>query len=564
MSKEIGRVPRPDYGLHDPNVEGHPILSQSLILLAIVLSLFYFIYVISSIRNILKKDIWDAFLNLSVFAVEVTFAFYAIVLLLHFAKGFAKVNSPLRPVITEDELSRGEVPEVSILIMSYKEPLNIIEQSVRAALDINYPRDKYEVAVMEDGVENDDVKNFCDAVGVTHLTRGNRQNFKAGAVNFALPKLTGKYVLFLDSDHIMERNLIANCLMAWRENTIGVQSRVDFVNMLTYLTKISAFLQIQFFSLMERGRRSTGSAIFAGGGALFDRKELLDAGGMQTLTIADDTDTSFTLIASGHRIEYIDTVGVFALVPWDPLHQMRQVWRWMTGITRSFRARWYTILSSEKSLYVKLDHFTTSFFPILSVMGWLVGFAMLTMVITHVTIIRGGTPSFFPYLFVFPSLVNSLPIVTSILALVIDDPRILYRKNSMLSKISTVSGFFFLVIAAQPLLIGAILKGLTGVHVEFNRTPKNKQTDDEGLKWVKLQYMVQTTTIFIIGLIFAWFAMKVPLGDTRQITLFVATYAGVVPIIIALLWYWKLEDYLMEVGDISALEFLKNLKLNGA
>jgi cellulose synthase/poly-beta-1,6-N-acetylglucosamine synthase-like glycosyltransferase len=471
-------------------------------------------------------------------------------------RGFAKIRHPASPKIDTQRLTAEDVPFVSILLPVYKEPVAIVKQTLHAALDLAYPPERYEIVVAEDTPVDKKIQDECEKTGIRHISRSKRTNFKAGAVNNALPQLKGQYVLFIDADHILEKNIITNCLLAWRQDSIGVQTRIDFVNMQTYLTKVSVFLQIQFFSLFQRARRASGSAIFAGGAALFHRSKLLELGGLNPLTIADDTDTSFLVRAQGYRIEYIDIIGAWALVPWDPLHLIRQVWRWLTGITRSFRARWRFILRSKTPFYVKVDHVSTSFFPTLAVLGWLLGFLIIMMVQIDVPIKRTDR-SFGGLMLVFlPSVISVLPFVTGIGATVLDNKQIKFHKTPLLSKIFTIFGFYLLIIAAQPLLIGAVLKGLIGSRVSFNRTPKEKEVGDTGLDTIKMKYLIYSVVIFIIGIVFLYFSFQVPIDDPRGITLIIGAYAGMIPLIIALLWYWKLESYLQLVNEISAIEML--------
>jgi hypothetical protein len=143
-----------------------------------------------------------------------------------------------------------------------------------------------------------------------------------------------------------------------------------------------------------------------------------------------------------------------------------------------------------------------------------------------------------------------------------DDEHILYRKNSFINKFTTISGFYFLIVAAQPLLLGAVFKGLLGSKVSFNRTPKEKKPTDKGLQSIKRRYLIYSGVIFFIGLILFIISFQIPLSDPRSTTLIIGAYAGVVPLVLSLLWYWKLEEYLDQVGEITAVDVLEKEALN--
>ncbi len=553
-------VIRPNYGLNDPNYRTNSTLYYVISSVVLLLFVWYSIYVIGSLGSIFtsSKGIVAIILNLLVFFVESSIGYYALLLIYHLGKAYAPINNPLTDEFNLDNINNNDtLPFVSIMLPMYKEPFSVIKQTIKAALDINYPRDKYEVVIVDDTPDNPELEKYSKNNELKYITRDNRDGFKAGGINNALKHTRGKYLLFIDADHIVEKNIVKNCLIAWRKDTIAVQTRIDFVNMRTLLTTISGFLQLQFFSLFQRARRSTGSAIFAGGATLFSKELLMSFGGFDPLTIADDTDNSFIFRSAGYRIEYIDVVGAWALVPWDPLHLIRQVWRWLTGITRSFRARWLTILRGKSPLYVKIDHFATGFFPTLSILGWGVAFVMIALIQLDISIIRTSLLNEISYFGVILALIGISPIFAGIVAVLLDDKRIFIHQKPFYYKVFVFSGFYMLILAAQPLLIGAILKGLTGIKVSFNRTPKEKNATDTELGRIKKYYLIYSIGIFILGLTFLFFAYSLSSLDARSTTLYLSAYAAIIPLLISILWYWKLEKYLDEVSDITAFEILE-------
>jgi hypothetical protein len=209
-----------------------------------------------------------------------------------------------------------------------------------------------------------------------------------------------------------------------------------------------------------------------------------------------------------------------------------------------------------------LDHFTTSFYFVIGIVGWLTIFLFVLMVHLEVPLIRGTE---IPYLALFSSttiIVNLMAPTTAILAFLLDDPIISYRQKPVFQQVYTLVGFLLLVVCVQPLLLGAVIKGLTGRNVEFNRTPKVKESTDEGLSRVKLHYLIYTVLILMTAVLFFITSIQIPVDDPRRIPLYLGAYTGFIPIIIGLLWYWKLEGYLLSVGDTTAIEFLEQLDRN--
>jgi cellulose synthase (UDP-forming) len=121
--------------------------------------------------------------------------------------GFFQVLWPLQrkpvPLPDDDRLW----PTVDIYIPSYNEPLNVVRPTVLAALDIDWPRDKIKIYVLDDG-RREDFRTFCEDVGVTHLTRSNNAHAKAGNINSALTRTSGDYIAIFDCDHIPTRSFL--------------------------------------------------------------------------------------------------------------------------------------------------------------------------------------------------------------------------------------------------------------------------------------------------------------------------------------------------------------------
>lgn len=548
---------RPVYDLYDPNLKGNLKKHNLIKLLTFLLFLSYLLYTISLAIQFVKLSALSMFYNLILLFSELLLGYYSLFLLIHVANGYKSINQPLKPIISHDDIQNGNVPIISILIPLYREPLEIVKQTILSALEINYPKDKYDITLVEDTPPNSDLQDLCSDLQVNYLSRLDRKHFKAGAVNYALPKLKGEYVLFIDADHILESNIIYNCLLSWRKDTIAVQTRIDFVNTPNLLTTVGAYLQIQFFSLFQRARRATGSAVFAGGAAVFNRNLLLKEGGLNPLTIADDTDTSFILRSRNYRIEFIDTIGAWALIPWDPLHLIRQIWRWLTGITRSFRARFKTIYKGSSPVYVKVDHISSAILPTMTLVLWLSVFLRGFLIIQGHDIILVEWVFGLDFLGVVPLIVPLFSIITGFIALIVDNKNISYKSKSKFDQISGVSGFYVLMFAAQPFMIGAIFKGLFGINVSFNRTPKEKKVKDSGLGRIMKQYFALSIFLFLMAFFWTYSLLSYRI-DTGNLILAFLYSTMIFPLLISFLWYWKLESYLETVEGISALNYLKS------
>lgn len=107
------------------------------------------------------------------------------------------------------------VPSVDILIPVCREKLDIVQDTIRAALNIDYPENRFRVVVTDDGMSAELrfwVNRLAAQFPNLHYTARNvKGGFKAGNLNHAYQFLgtlsggRGEFVAGLDTDMIPER-----------------------------------------------------------------------------------------------------------------------------------------------------------------------------------------------------------------------------------------------------------------------------------------------------------------------------------------------------------------------
>lgn len=96
---------------------------------------------------------------------------------------------------------------VSLIITSYNYA-NYVERAIRSALDQSLSSDRYEVLVVNDASTDRTeavLANYTDQVRIFNLSENLGL---AGARNFGLKKARGQFVVFLDADDYIHRDLL--------------------------------------------------------------------------------------------------------------------------------------------------------------------------------------------------------------------------------------------------------------------------------------------------------------------------------------------------------------------
>ena len=111
-----------------------------------------------------------------------------------------------------------EVPYVTIQLPVFNE-LYVMDRLLDNIALIDYPKDKLEIQVLDDSTDETVIttKAHVDKLAATgldikHITRTNRQGFKAGALKEGLEVAKGEFIAIFDADFLPDHD--------WLQKTI--------------------------------------------------------------------------------------------------------------------------------------------------------------------------------------------------------------------------------------------------------------------------------------------------------------------------------------------------------
>jgi cellulose synthase/poly-beta-1,6-N-acetylglucosamine synthase-like glycosyltransferase len=527
--------------------------------LTVILFAFLGYYVVISsihIVNVYKDDLsnWKAIvgltLNFLILLVELFSSFYSVFIYYYIGSSseYRLLKDDKNKYLTSDPL-----PKVAIFLPFYKEPLTVVSKTIDGALNIDYPKNRFEVVVCDDSPagESTDIEAYCKEKNVKFIHRDSRKGFKAGAINNALSKVKCDFVGILDSDHIPTPNFIRTCLSGFTEDDIIlVQGKPMFVNQDNYLQRSSAYIHTQFFHVYQKSRGTRNGVIFAGTTGMFRTDLLLEYGGFHDDTLAEDTDTSFALMSKGYRTRYLHIICSKGLVPWNPISMINQVWRWTNGITSIIRKRLWTILRGKNSVINKTDILSTLFTPVIGVTMWFVNLLLYIMFMLSTKL------NIHEFEFTRPILNNTIPLLLAAPLLIALASFIMayvswYResKEDRMIKLRgffgmnwTISAFYMLMLTAQSFLIWAVLSALLGVKKDFDRTVKEK-TRTMGKMSAKIKYTLWSIGLFGLAVLYyiaSWDALIIENNAVFGWFIF-AAISLTIPIIITITHFREID-----------------------
>ncbi len=227
-------------------------------------------------------------------------------------------------------------PWVDVFITVAGEPLDIVEETVRAARDMDYPN--FNVFILNDGfvAQKDnwrEVELLAKRLGVRCITRRIAGGAKAGNINHAL-KLTGSpFIAVFDSDYAPHKDFLSKTAGYFFDPLMGfVQTPQFYRNQkLNDVTSGAWDQQMLYYGAILKGKNRLNSVSMCGTNMVIRRKILEEVGGMCEKSIAEDFITGLYIHERGYKSVYVPEVLAEGLAPEDFLSYYKQQFRWARG-----------------------------------------------------------------------------------------------------------------------------------------------------------------------------------------------------------------------------------------
>ena len=218
---------------------------------------------------------------------------------------------------------------VDVFLPTYNEPLEIIEKTLRAVVNMNYPHKTY---LIDDG-NNYLHKMLAERYNAIYLTRNDKKDYKAGNINNVLKYSKGEIIAIFDIDHIPQVDYLDKVVGYFDDPTIGaVQVALDHYNSSeSFVAESCCTMSDDFFAATMMGMNELNSAVIFGSNSIFRREALISIGGYKP-GLAEDLHTSVHLHSKGWKSVYVSEVLAQGLVPADLAAFSKQQLKWANGV----------------------------------------------------------------------------------------------------------------------------------------------------------------------------------------------------------------------------------------
>lgn len=233
-------------------------------------------------------------------------------------------------------------PMVSVLVPAHNEE-KVIERSILAILNMNYPKSKRELIVINDNSRDntgkilDEIKLRFPDENIKIITTDSKTGGKGkgNALNIGLKHTTGEYIVVYDADNTPE----AMSLYYLVYEIINFQNYGAVIGKFRTRNKdknlLTRFINIETLSfqwMIQGGKWKKFGICLLPGTNFIIRKDLLEKlGGWDAKAIAEDSELSIRIYMSGFKIAFMPRA-----VSWEQEPETLNVWfrqrtRWVKG-----------------------------------------------------------------------------------------------------------------------------------------------------------------------------------------------------------------------------------------
>jgi cellulose synthase/poly-beta-1,6-N-acetylglucosamine synthase-like glycosyltransferase/peptidoglycan/xylan/chitin deacetylase (PgdA/CDA1 family) len=221
-------------------------------------------------------------------------------------------------------------PAVAVIVPAYNEAVGI-ERAVRSLTGADYPN--LEVVVVDDG-SSDGTGDVVEALALSGVRLIRRPNGgKAAALTTGMLATTAEVVVMVDGDTVFERDTIARLVEPLADPAIGAVSGNTKVGNRTGL--LGRWQHIEYVMGFNLDRRMYEvlqcTPTVPGAIGAFRRSVLIEAGGVSSDTLAEDTDLTLSIGRLGHRVVYTENARAWTEAPSTLSGLWRQRYRWSFG-----------------------------------------------------------------------------------------------------------------------------------------------------------------------------------------------------------------------------------------
>lgn len=260
-------------------------------------------------------------------------------------------------------------PLVSVIIPAYHEE-NSIVSAVKSVIESNYPQNRIEVIVINDGSKDKTetvLRNYLNSKGISNILIVNQINSgKANALNNGMRNYSkGEVLMCLDADSYLDPDAIKNSVYYFEDpNVMALASNVKVAKAGGILNFIQQYEYLLSYQMKRAQTLFNIEYIIGGIGSMFRRSYLKEINFYDEDTVTEDIDLTMKILRAGNkkvRVVYGADVISYTQGVLNIRDLIKQRYRWKWGRYQTFLKNKYIFFTTKKTFTKSLTWFYLPF-----------------------------------------------------------------------------------------------------------------------------------------------------------------------------------------------------------
>ena len=258
------------------------------------------------------------------------------------------------------------VPQLTVIIPTYNEAGNIAN-CLDSLFSSNYPEDKLEVIVVDDGSTD----NTIDVLSSYNLRLFRQLHLgKSEAVNLGLHNASSDFILTLDADTSVDKNCLLELVKPFNDKSTGATNCAIKVKNKNTLTTMFQNIEYHYNNLIRNSlsRLFKNGVWFFGAVACYRKEAMVRIGRFKKDTLTEDMDTAMELKRAGYKVLNVGEAHAYTIVPDNirTLFVQRSRW-WFGGLQTLFKNKdMFSVKYGIPLLFLFINQFFWSFYAFAS------------------------------------------------------------------------------------------------------------------------------------------------------------------------------------------------------
>jgi len=323
------------------------------------------------------------------------------------------------------QLPDDRLPTVDVYIPSYNEGADLLAATIAAATQMDYPKDKYNIYLLDDGgtdqkcnqadpekaaeaiARRAELQSLCVELGINYITRARNEHAKAGNMNNALGQTNGQIIVVFDADHAPARQFLRETVgyFALDKKLFLVQTPHFFINPDPVEKNLQTFDRMpseneMFYGTIQKGLDKWNGAFFCGSAALISRRALESVGGFSGISITEDCETALDLHKRGWNSIYVDKPLIAGLQPESLVSFIGQRSRWCRGMVQILVLK-NPLLARNISLKQRICYVSSMFYWLFPIPRMIFLLSPFLYIFFSMQILQANAQEFFAYVTIY-------------------------------------------------------------------------------------------------------------------------------------------------------------------